>query len=116
MNDERLADLLALLGLINKHDVGYSVKPHGKMCFMANEVILLPTVVDAVQEECLLKGFPLRISHRGGIYHTDDDGNDTQVAPGKYIVIVEKSWKTIENEDLNRAIVEACAITLEGAQ
>lgn len=100
MNDERLADLLALLGLINKHDVGYSVKPHGKMCFMANEVILLPTVVDATQELCLSKGFPLRFSYRDG----------------KYVVIVEKSWKTIENEDLNRAIVEACAITLEGAQ
>jgi hypothetical protein len=105
MNDKRLADLLASLGIINKHDTeysvsSYSVKPHGKMCFFAEEIVLLPTVADAVQELCLTRGFPLRISHR-----------DT-----KYIVIVEKSWVTIENEDLNRAIVEACAVTLEGAQ
>ncbi len=100
MSDELLADLLALLGLINKHDVGYSVKPHGKMCYLANEIILLPTVVDSVQEACLCKGFPLRISYR----ENDDE----------YIVIVEKAWITITNKDLNRAIAEACATTLEG--
>lgn len=101
MNDERIADLLALLGLINKHDImGYSVKPHGKMCFLASEIIQLPTVVDAVQEECLRRGYPLRFSQR-------DD---------KYIVIAEKSWITVENVELNRAIVEACSLTLEGAQ
>ena len=106
MKDEILADLLVVLGIINRHDyaenivVGYSVKPHGKMCFLANEIITLPTVVDALQELCLKKGYPLRFSHRDN----------------KYIVIAEKSWITIENEDLNRAIVEACAVTLEGAQ
>lgn len=105
MNDETLADLLTSLGIINSHDTeysvrSYSVKPLGKMCFLANEIVLLPTVADAVQELCLTRGFPLRFSYRDG----------------KYVVIVEKSWKTIENEDLNRAIVEACAITLEGAQ
>lgn len=99
MNDETIADLLALLGIINKHDImGYSVKPHGKMCFLASEIITLPTVVDSVQEICLMKGYPLRISQRDG----------------KYIVIVERSWVTMEHEDLNRAIVEACATTLEG--
>lgn len=101
MNDETLADLLALLGVINKHDDwGYSTKPHGKMCFLAHEIILLPTVVDAVQELCLIKGYPLRISYRDPMY----------------IVIVEKSWITVENVDLNRAIIEACTTTLEGSQ
>jgi len=101
MNDERLADLLALLGIINKHDVmGYSVKPHGKMCFLASEIIVLPTVVDAAEQMCLQRGFPLRISYRDN----------------RYIVIVEKVWMTVEDTDLNRAVVEACAKTLEGAQ
>ena len=101
MNDERIADLLALLGIINKHDVmGYSVKPHGKMCFLASEIIRLPSIVQDVQSECLRRGFPLRFSHRDN----------------KYIVIVEKSWITVEHEELGMAIVEACATTLEGAQ
>ena len=101
MNDETIADLLAFLGIINKHDVvGYSVKPHGKMCFLAPEIIRLPTVVHDAQTECLRRGFPLRFSYRDS----------------KYIVIVEKSWITVENEDLGMAIVEACATTLEGLQ
>ena len=101
MGDETIADLLALLGIINKHDImGYSVKPHGKMCFLASEIIRLPTVVHDAQAECLRKGFPLRFSYR-------DD---------RYIVIVEKAWITIENEDLDIAIVEACATALEGVQ
>lgn len=101
MSDELLADLLAMLGVINKHDgmlCTYSIKPHGKMAFIAGEIILLPTVVDEVEQLCLTKGFPLRISYRDN----------------KYIVIVEKSWITVENEDLNRAKIEACVTTLEG--
>ena len=118
MESSKIADILASLDIINRHDAEgtfatYSVKPHGKMSFLAEEIIVLPTVVDDVRDYCVKAGYFLRLSHKGGIYHTDDDGNDTLVTPGKYICIVEKVWVTVENEDCNRAIVEACAKALQ---
>lgn len=102
MEASKLADVLVALDIINGHDIDgagfgtYSVKPHGKMCYLAEEVVQLPTVVDAAQERCLQEGFPLRISHRGD----------------KYVVIAEKVWATVEHEQLNVAIMGACALAL----
>lgn len=103
MEASKLADILVTLDIINGHDIDgasfgtYSTKPHGKMCFLAEEIIQLPTVVDETQERCLQQGYPLRISYRDG----------------KYVVIVEQVWATVEHEQLNVAIIGACAIALE---
>ena len=104
MEASKIADVLVSLGIINKQDTeysvsSYSVKPHGKMCFFAEEIVLLPSVVDDVRDYCVKAGYPLRLSYRDG----------------KYICIAEKSWITVENEECNRAIIEACARTLEEA-
>jgi hypothetical protein len=103
MEASKIADVLVSLGLINGHDIdgaGFgtsSTKPHGKMCFLAEEIVLLPSVVDDVRDYCVRAGYPLRLSYRDG----------------KYICIAEKSWITVENKECNRAIIEACARTLE---
>ena len=102
MTDELLADLLATLGLINKHDdivFGmYSTKPNGKMCYTASGILELEHIAYITEKECLDRGFPVRLSK----------------ANGKYVCIVEKSWVTVENDSLVRAKIEACAKTLEG--
>ena len=102
MKDEALADLLGFLGIVNIHENDvfntYSLKPHSKMSYIANEIVTMRFVAEYIEIECLQQGFPLRLSYRDN----------------KYICIVEKSWITVENQNLNRAIIEACALTLEG--
>ena len=104
MNDDLLADLAAQVGLVNKHDdavfATYSLMPFSKMSYLANEIVYMNVVGNAAQVCCLDAGYPIRLSKK-------DD---------KYICIVERSWVTVTHEDLNRAIIEACVLTLEGIQ
>ena len=106
--------MIAKVGLANKHDIDgyhdtpppgeafatYSLVPMSKMSYLAKEIVKMGAIAEAAQTCCLRAGFPIRISFRDN----------------KYICIVEQSWVTVEHAILNRAIIEACVITLEGAQ
>lgn len=101
LDDETLADLLVMIGLIEKYDdlslplYGF---PMGKMSFLSEGIVRNVTTALRIEEMCLAEGFAIRLSQKGN----------------KYTCVVEGSWMTSTSSDLYRAKVEACALTLEG--
>lgn len=103
LTDAQLADLLAMLGIVNKHfedstHPSYSLMPMSKMAYFSSEIVRMVHIADAIET--------LALEHSINITVAKLPNSLYQCSISDTLVITDP--------DLSRAKIEACALYLEG--